>query len=719
MTQVDLESKLADALNSKQAAALKRAFGYTTVGELLWHLPRKYSMRGELTPLNTLPLGEQVTIVAQILDVTNRTMAARRGSILTVRVTDGSGFLILTFFNQPWREKELQPGKQGQFAGKITSYRGQLQLQNPDYELFTNSAAAAQAGVDQAEFERAKALAFSRKPMPVYPATAGIPSWALAKIIGQVLDALAPVPETLPDQLRAAESLLSLDQALRLAHQPDTESDYRAALATLKFHEAFTLQLALVQRAANLATQRAVARPIRSDGLLAEFDRQLPYQLTSDQSSAGARISTALADTKPLAALLQGEVGSGKTVVALRAMLQVADSGGQSALLAPTEVLAAQHLRSFTELLGPQLCKKVQPILVTGSLGVKERKLAALAAASGQSLLIIGTHALLSETTMFADLGLIIVDEQHRFGVDQREKLRQKSKTAPHMLAMTATPIPRTVALTAFGELEIIEIRQLPAGRQKIETFAVQVDHNPRQAARAWQRALEEIAAGRQVYVVCPAIEDSTDQDPGTRSRANVAQVAQSLRARPDYRHVRIGELTGQMPAADKDEVMREFAAGLVDLLVATTVVEVGVNVPNASLMLVVEAERFGVSQLHQLRGRVGRGSHPGLCLLLSAAAPDTPAWQRLQAVAASSDGFALAEIDFELRKEGDILGTAQSGGKSKLKLLRVVNDAEVLYSARNWAEKIIAADPQLSAYPELAKLLAQQAASVAQLEKT
>lgn len=701
---------------------LKRAFGYQTVKELLWHLPRKYTKRGELTPLNTLPVGENVTIIAQVLDVKKHTMQARGGTILSVRVTDGTGFMSLTFFNQPWRAAELLPGKQGQFSGKVKSYRGQLQLQNPEYQLFESEAESLAAGADTAKLAQARALAYSRKPVPLYPATGSLPSWAIAKAITQTLEKLSTQADPLPQNITIAENLLDYDSALRLAHLPATDSDWRAALKSLKFREAFELQLVLAKRAAWIDAQAATARPKNPNGLLAAFDSALPYTLTQDQQAAGERIAAGLNRTKPLAALLQGEVGSGKTLVALRAMLQVADSGGQSALLAPTEVLAAQHLHSFQELLGAELSKKVHPVLLTGSLSTQERKKAALAVASGQALLVIGTHALLSKTTIFADLGLIVIDEQHRFGVEQRETLRKKSKKHPHLLAMTATPIPRTIALTAFGELETIEIRRLPAGRAGIKSFAVQVRQMPKQHARAWQRAREEIAAGRQVYVVCPAIE--TDNEPGNtnlekRQRASVYEVAARLRARPDFQGVQIAELTGQQSGEEKDRIMSEFAAGKTQLLVATTVVEVGVNVPNATMMLVLEADRFGVSQLHQLRGRVGRGNHPGLCLLLTEVALESPAWERLSAVADTLDGFALAELDLEQRREGDILGTAQSGGKSTLKVLRVVKDKETLIAARDYAKTLVAVDPQLTAYPLLAQIVAATENVAAQIDKT
>ena len=434
--------------------------------------------------------------------------------------------------------------------------------------------------------------------------------------------------------------------------------------------------------------------------------------------------------------LLQGEVGSGKTLVALRAMLQVAESGGQSALLAPTEVLASQHFRSVVEALGPDLSVALNPVLITGRMPAAERRRALLSLASGTARIAVGTHALMSEGVTFYDLGLTVIDEQHRFGVDQREALRQKG-AQPHVLAMTATPIPRTVALTAFGDLETLTIRELPPGRQGIETFVVPELEMPRRAARVWERAAEDIAAGRQVYVVCPAItggaspsleegdeappEEVPEAGPAAPKRplANVTDTVAEIRAMPQFAGLRVEALTGDMAGPEKDRVMGEFAAGNVHVLVATTVIEVGVNVPNASIMIVRDADRFGVSQLHQLRGRVGRGAHPGLCLLMSIAEQGTTARERIEAVAATSDGFVLAEIDLELRREGDILGTAQSGGRSTLRLLRVTHDGELIAHTRELAGSLLDADPQLADHPGLAATIAREEEHLENLAKS
>ncbi|MBK0421111.1 ATP-dependent DNA helicase RecG [Leucobacter sp. CSA2] len=719
MTTATLETPLDGVVGARTAKPLAKAFGVTTVGELLHHIPRRYSRRGELTPLAGLPPGEHITVVAQVLDVRERTMQRRRGSLLEARITDGTGTLSLTFFNQAWRARDLVAGRRGIFAGKVSEYRGQLQLQHPEYELFENREDA--PGADQ--LDEAAAKAWSETPVPIYPATAQVPSWTVQRTVELALDALGPVDDPIPAEILRSEGIMPLGRALELVHRPRTDADWRGARESLRFREAFELQLALLDRRRRAAGEPSTPRPIES-APLARFDAALPFELTGDQRAAGAAIAAELAQPHPMHRLLQGEVGSGKTLVALRAMLQVAGSGGQSALLAPTEVLAAQHFRSVVEALGPDLASEMNPVLLTGRMPAAERKRALLALASGTSRIAIGTHALISDNVTFFDLGFIVVDEQHRFGVDQREALRRKG-TQPHVLAMTATPIPRTVALTAFGDLEVTTIRELPPGRQGIETFAVPEIEMPRRAARVWERAAEELVKGRQIYVVCPAIapgeaETPSGEEPGDagdaageqRPIANVAETVAELRARPEYAGARIEGLHGALPGPEKDRIMTEFAAGEIGMLVATTVIEVGVNVPNASTMIVRDADRFGISQLHQLRGRVGRGEHAGLCLLMTRAEAGSVARERIDAIAATSDGFALAEVDLELRREGDILGTAQSGGRSTLKLLRVAEHGELIQHARDVAGALLEADPELVAAPGLAELLARERAA-------
>ncbi len=719
MTQATLDTRLDGVVGARTAKPLQRAFEMLTVGDLLHHFPRRYSRRGELTPLRGLPTGEQITVVAQVLDVRERRMQRRNGSLLEARITDGTGTLTLTFFNQQWRSRELVAGRRGIFAGKVSEYRGNLQLQHPEYELFENRDEA--PGAEQ--LDEAAAKAWAETPVPIYPATAQMPSWTIQRAVELALDALGPVTDPLPAEIRDAEGVMAYGRALELIHRPQTDADWRGAQQSLRFREAFELQLALLDRRRRAGLESSTPRPLTNGaagkpGPLDRFDAALPFDLTGDQRLAGDTISAELAQSHPMHRLLQGEVGSGKTLVALRAMLQVAGSDGQSALLAPTEVLAAQHFRSITEALGPDLTAELNPVLLTGRMPAAERKRALLSLASGTCRIAVGTHALISEGVAFYDLGFIVVDEQHRFGVEQREALRRKG-ASPHVLAMTATPIPRTVALTAFGDLEVTTIRELPPGRQGIETFTVPELEMPNRAARVWARAAEDLAGGRQVYVVCPAISagevdpeldgDEAGAEERPRPLANVEDTVAELRRRPEFAGVQIEGLDGGMASDEKDRVMRGFADGRIGVLVATTVIEVGVNVPNATIMIVRDADRFGISQLHQLRGRVGRGEHPGLCLLMTTAEPGSVARERIEAVAATSDGFALAEVDLELRREGDILGTAQSGGRSTLRLLRVAEHGELIAHAREVAAALLEHDPKLETAPGLAELIARE----------
>ncbi|QAY73775.1 ATP-dependent DNA helicase RecG [Agromyces protaetiae] len=713
-----LDTKLQTALGGRTAQAIERAFGYVTVGDLLAHYPRRYALRGELTALDSLPLGENVTIVAEVLEVRVRDMRQRRGSILEAKISDGTGVLTLTFFNQRWRENDLRVGRRGIFAGKVGDYRGNRQLAHPDYELFEEGAAlGAVDGVDAA------AVKWATAPIPIYPATSTLASWQLQKSIALLLDGLAPLDDPVPAEVRAERGMLSYGQALERVHRPEEDHDWKDARRALRFIEAFVLQTALLQRRAELRTRTAASRTPKAGGFLDRFEASLPFELTGDQRLVGEEIAHDLAQPTPMNRLVQGEVGSGKTLVALRAMLAVADSGGQSALLAPTEVLAAQHVRSIAKMLGPDLSAALVPTLITGQLPAADRRKALLRAAAGQSRIVVGTHALMGDQVSFADLGLVVVDEQHRFGVEQREALRLKGAAPPHVLVLTATPIPRTVAMTVFGDLDISTIQELPAGRAGITSQVVPLAIRPDWRPRVWERLAEEIALGRQGFVVCPAIDQKAVEEgeeqgpdasgsPGEASAApagpaapvsSVASVLAELRAHPKFADLRVEPLHGRMSADEKDAVMRAFAAGDIDVLVSTTVIEVGVDVPNASVMIVADADRFGVSQLHQLRGRIGRGGVPGLCLLVTSAVPGSVALQRVEAVAATLDGFELARVDLELRQEGDVLGRSQSGGRSQLKLLRVVRDGDLISEAREHAGTLLDADPMLAAHPALA----------------
>ena len=680
---------LVQILGDKTAKALAKSFGFDTVGGLLGHYPRRYAERGELTALDSLPLDESVTIVAEVVRVNNRPMNGRKGSLLEVVITDGTGRLSLTFFNQAWRARELRAGARGIFAGKVGEFRGTRQLTHPDYELFDE---------DENVSDEVAAL-WAATPIPIYPATSTVASWQIAKSVGVIVDVLPELADPVPENVRDEHDLMPLRDALVGIHRPTNHDEWRAARDTLRFHEAFLVQVALLRDRARAKAASSVPRTPAA--LRAAFDAALPYTLTPDQESVGREIDADMALAHPMNRLVQGEVGSGKTLVAIRAMLTAIEDGGQAALIAPTEVLATQHARSITATLGG-LAADLNPTLLVGSMPAAEKKRANLAIASGNARFVIGTHALLSESVQFNDLALVVIDEQHRFGVEQRDTLRQKG-TSPHTLVLTATPIPRTVAMTVFGDLDISTIRTMPAGRAPIESHVVPLADKPGWWPRVWGRLGEELGQGRQAFIVCSAIDSTTDDSdaellddaPTTTPRHSVTEMVPIAREALSGR--RVEPLHGRMSGDEKDATMRAFAAGEVDALVATTVIEVGVDVPNASTMVVLDADRFGVSQLHQLRGRVGRGGLPGLALFVTNAAIGTLARERVEAVASTLDGFELAQKDLELRREGDVLGERQSGGRSGLQLLRVAIDGPVIEAARLAAEPIITADPELT----------------------
>lgn len=712
-----------EKLLGKRAAGPLAGLGLHTTADLLRHYPRRYAAPGRLTDLSGLRPGEHVTVMAEVRRATVRSMRSRGGVLMEAIVTDGSRELSLTFFGKrpgslKVHENRLRPGRMGMFTGTVRLYRGAVQLTHPDYQLVGSE-------VD----DEAAALVEATRPIPVYPASAALPTWRIQRAVRTVLDPLteADVADPLPGELLARTGLPGLLEALRLVHEPYTDDDWRRGQRRLRYEEAFVLQAALARRRAEAAARPGVARPPTAGGLLEAFDAHLPFTLTAGQAEVGEEIAGDLAADRPMQRLLQGEVGSGKTVVALRAMLQVVDAGGQAALLAPTEVLAAQHLRTLRELLGPlaeegmlgAADRATRVVLLTGSQGAAARREALLDAASGAAGIVVGTHALLGEQVQFADLGLVVVDEQHRFGVEQRDALRSRGgpdDAVPHLLVMTATPIPRTVAMTVFGDLEVSGLTEVPAGRAPVATHVVPAD-NEVWTARTWARVREEVDAGRRAYVVCPRISaDAGDPDadllaadepgdgdlPAVPLRA-VEEVAAELASLPVLDGVPVGTLHGRMPSAAKDEAMAAFADGRTPVLVSTTVIEVGVDVPEASVMVVLDAERFGLSQLHQLRGRVGRGTDPGLCLLVARAPEGTDAATRLATLAATTDGFALAAVDLELRREGDVLGASQSGRSSSLRLLRVVRDADLIAEAREEARAFVARDAALAAWPALA----------------
>jgi ATP-dependent DNA helicase RecG len=723
-------------IGDKAAKKLDAALGLRTVGDLLSHYPRRYARHGELTSLAGLAEGEHVTVMAEVASVSTRPMRNRRGSIFEAVVTDGRGRLKLTFFgrgHQGWREERLQPGMRGLFSGQVSSFRGQRQLSHPDYELLGEGAAGS------------RAAEFAAELIPIYPATAQVASWRIADSVRIVLDVLDVPDDPLPAAIRREHGLPGYADALRGIHRPVDFADRDRARERLKWDEAFVLQVVLAQRRRAAADYTAIPRPLVPGGLLAAFDAQLPFELTLGQELAGAEIAAELAADHPMNRLLQGEVGSGKTVIAVRAMLQAVDAAGQAALLAPTEVLAQQHSRSITALLGPlgqagqlggaQHATRVT--LLTGSMGAAARRRALLQAASGEAGIVIGTHALLEERVQFADLGLVVIDEQHRFGVEQRDALRDKAGDGrPHVLVMTATPIPRTVAMTVFGDLDVSVLHELPVGRQPIATHVVPAAERPHYLARTWARIREEVASGRQAYIVCPRIGDGSDAPPGaaagpaseaelsldSEGRLDITDQEAALAAqRPPIAvldlaaELAAGELAGlrtaimhgRLAAEEKDRVMLAFADGTVDVLITTTVVEVGVDVPNATVMVIMDAERFGVSQLHQLRGRVGRGGEPGLCLLVTEVPQESPGRERLDAVARTPDGFELSRIDLRQRREGNVLGTAQSGRRTSLRLLQLTDDEDLIVAARGAATVVVDADPALAGEPALAAAVA------------
>ena len=721
-----LTDRLKGIIGDRTADALNAVFGMSTVEDLLRHYPRRYVVRGEFSDISSLIEGDEVTVLAEIAAV--KTRRANGRNILEVNVTDGSAVMSLTFFNQPWREKELKIGKTGMFAGKVGSFNGKRQLSHPDYQLIPDG-----DDVDSA------LAAFAGKYLPVYPAGGKMPSWKISQCMELVLDSLDEVEDYLPDEVIKEFGYPTLKGAFLSIHKPESLEAADLARLRLTFDEAILLQLLLAGRRAELKELDATPRKISTNGLVNTFESKLPFKYTSGQAEVNSEIESDMQQPHPMHRLLQGEVGSGKTVIALRAMLSVIESGGQAALLAPTEVLASQHFKTIEKLLGDLAQagtlqgsgEGTQLALLTGSLSANQKREALGKIANGEAGIVIGTHALISDGVEFHDLALVVVDEQHRFGVEQRDALRMKAKKPPHLLVMTATPIPRTVAMTIFGDLDVSTLRQLPSGRIPIETHVIPVLEKPHYLDRAWVRVKEEVAKGHQAYIVAPRISDggedaakvkisaadiamakmmgdeiTSEELAGTEKMTSVEELAPQL-ATGALKGLKLAPLHGRQTSELKDETMNAFAGGQIDVLVATTVIEVGVDVPNASMMVIMDADRFGVSQLHQLRGRVGRGGTPGLCLLVSNAAEDSPAMARLNAVAGTLDGFELSRIDLDQRREGDVLGRAQSGTKSHLRLLRVLRDEELIEEARRVAVQLIAGDPKLETYPALAAQVA------------
>lgn len=702
---------------------LAKDLGITTVGQLLDHAPRRYIRRGKIQALTDLVAGERTSFVARVESTSTRRMRSDpRRSLTDVTVSDDSGaYLKITFFNAYSAQKDLPVGALALFTGKPEFYRGNLSMAGADYALVDTPESVSRATSDTGEL----------MPIPVYPESGKLTTPRIGKVVQQLLLTadLDAIQDPLPPDVVAEQGLPEPGQAYRDLHVPETVAAYERARNRFRFQEAFVLQAELVRRRAEHAAHPVAPRPAREDGLLARFDASLPFALTPGQRAVGEEISREIAGTAPMNRLLQGDVGSGKTVVALRAMLQVVDHGGQAAMLAPTEVLAAQHHEKITAALGPLAMagqlggdpEATRVTLLTGSMSAPARRKALLDIASGAAGIVVGTHALIQDAVQFADLGLAVVDEQHRFGVEQRDALRDKAGQAPHTLVMTATPIPRTVAMTVFGDLDVSTLRELPGGRQPIDTFVVGLaEHGPAWERRVWALAAEHVANGRQVYVVAPKIGDDAAVPAFTSLResvemqqedpepATVTWLTELVAARPELRGARVAVLHGRQDAQLKAHTMADFAAGNIDVLVSTTVIEVGVDVPNATLMIIADPERFGISQLHQLRGRIGRGEHAGTCLLVTRTPPDHPGRARLDAVAATTDGFELAEVDLSLRKEGDILGASQSGGRSGLRWISALRDEALVARARAAAETVVHDDPQLTEHPALRAAIAR-----------
>lgn len=888
-------------LPAPSAKAIATHLDLHTVGEMLEYFPRKYLPRGELSSFAELVEGQDVTIIARVVHVSTRTMAARRGKITEVTITDrlsdatgqdapagfgaagfgAAGFgaggpvsvvpgranrpgasgvssasgvpaqiwqatgmhnprintlanstqnpvaqipvaqnpaaqnpaqgrgaqpasysgyadsygqdsfaqdsfaqdsfaqgglfgvpapsmtnpgaligsqMKLSFFNAWTAAREIREGETMMFSGRVGIYRGEYTLTNPHYALLSKDA----SGADVTDAATA--------PVPVYRAPVKLPTDRISGYMAQLLEKvpLKELEDPVPYTIRRARKVPSLEWTYRALHTPDSEDTWRAAQAQMRYREAFVLQSALARLHSVRAAHLTQPRPAVEGGLADRLLQVLPYELTEGQQKVGAEIAADLSSESPMNRLLQGDVGSGKTVVALRAMLQVADAGGQSAMLAPTEVLAEQHLRSVLDILGDMAAPedsdaddsaagsaegapagsgeepcRVRVRLLTASMGTRAKRKVLQELADGTAQIVIGTHALLSDEVSFHDLGLVVVDEQHRFGVEQRDSLRGTGGALPHRLVMTATPIPRTVAMTVFGDLDVSVLDTLPAGRQKISTHVVPLAEKPAWASRLWRRAREEIDAGHQVYVVVPKIGEDGDSleegaaffgasslnGAGTGAGAgnsaqgyfgqggsassdgkvqltSVASMYSYLSAEDALVGVRIGTLHGRMDPAEKTAAMTAFERGEIDLLISTTVIEVGVNVPNATLMIIMDADRFGISGLHQLRGRVGRGGYAGTCLLVTRQEEGGVSRERLDAVASTTDGFELSRIDLAQRREGDILGAAQSGSKSTLRFLRALADADIIERAREDARSVVEKDPTLAKHPSLARTI-------------
>ncbi len=740
---VVLSDRLELVLGSKVSAPLAELFDIGTVEDLLRHYPHRYMTQGAELSEQEPPEGEHITIVATIATATLRSMKARKGQFLAVSLAADGQQIDATFFSPHKLKHVLTPGKRGMFSGKVKYFGRRWNLTHPGYVILNGDeddgavvsagrivGGGSLGGVARGAVDASGSVdmsVFDRRFVPLYPASKDVESWTFMRCIRQVLDQLDAVDDPVPADVLADRDLIGLDTALRWIHFPDSAEQKEQARARLKFDEALAVQLVLAGRRQDASTRAAPPSPPRADGIAAEFERRLPFTLTAGQLTVAQEISADLSLAHPMSRLLQGEVGSGKTIVALRAMLQVIDAGHQCALLAPTEVLAAQHARSISAMLGSLACAgeleahelATKVALLTGSMSTAAKRTALLDAVTGNAGIVIGTHALIQDRVQFMDLGMVVVDEQHRFGVEQRDALRLKARgdSSPHLLVMTATPIPRTIAMASLGDLETSTLAELPRGRAPIVSSVVSAKDKPAWVSRAWERIREEALQGRQAYVVCSRIgEEQDDKKSRTRSAGyddgkNLPETKSALEmfemlSQGPVADLRVGLLHGRMPADEKDASMQDFNAGEIDVLVCTTVVEVGVDVPNATVMVIVDADRFGISQLHQLRGRIGRGGHQGLCIMISQLSSSGPSFSRLEAVAATNDGFELAKLDLTTRREGDVLGAAQSGTVSSLRLLSLIDDEDVIVDAHACARALFDSDPLMTGHPGITSMM-------------
>lgn len=719
-----LTDRLDYVLGKKAAGPLEEHFGIRTVNDLLRYYPRKYSdgmtVVGEGEELEE---GEHVTFVDVITKADVRwTNRPPKREYMVITLGDRRPKVTATFFNVKYLKKQLVEGLRVMLSGEVGYFKGTMQLTHPAFLILHASGKlsgskslktiASASGATGDEL----LSAFEQEFFPIYGASKKLQTWDIYACVRQVLDILDPIDEPLSELFVRQHNLISEDEALRAIHLAENTVDRDRARDRLTFDEAVGLQWALVARRYGELSETGPAVPYRGDGLAAAMRNQLPFELTAGQNEVLEVLTTELAATRPMNRMLQGEVGSGKTIVSVLAMLQMVDAGYQCALLAPTEVLAAQHARSVRDVLGPLAMAgqlggadgATRVALLTGSMSAQQKRQVRDEVAAGEAGIVIGTHALLQDAVEFHKLGMVVVDEQHRFGVEQRDRLRAKAPAGltPHLLVMTATPIPRTVALTVYGDLETSTLRELPRGRQPIATNTIFTKEKPAWLDRAWQRIIEEVGAGRQAYVVASRIDES--DKPGKDDSGPPATTVVELFDRLQHGQLsglRLGLMHGRLPSDEKDAVMAAFRAGQIDVLVCTTVIEVGVDVPNATVMVVIDADRFGISQLHQLRGRIGRGQHPSLCLLATKLPEGSKAGERLKAVAGTLDGFVLADLDLKERKEGDVLGLSQSGRPITLRFLSLSEHLEIILAAREFCETLYEKNPE---HPGMAVLAAQ-----------